>query len=121
MSANLKPYVYKKGVDPALDAQFSAAGAYGWVKPGQTAVFWKTGLRWYVISLSQVERIFRRVVPVHGKLCCGGNCFLMEYLVIVRKDGGELELYIGDDIQKKAAALLEFLKQSHPELAFGKP
>ena len=121
MSANLKPYVYKKGVDPALDAQFSAAEAYGWVKPGQTAVFWKTGLRWYVISLSQVERIFRRVVPVHGKLCCGGNCFLMEYLVIVRKDGGELELYIGDDIHKKAAALLEFLKQSHPELAFGKP
>ena len=46
MSANLKPYVYKKGVDPDLDAQFSAAGAYGWVKPGQTAVFWKTGLRW---------------------------------------------------------------------------
>ena len=80
MSANLKPYVYKKGVDPDLDAQFSPAGAYGWVKPGQTAVFWKTGLRWYVISLSQVERIFRRVVPVYGKLCCGGNCFLMEYL-----------------------------------------
>ena len=121
MSANLKPYVYKKGVDPDLDAQFSAAGAYGWVKPGQTAVFWKTGLRWYVISLSEVERIFRRVVPVYGKLCCGGRSFIMEYLVIIRKDGSELELYIGDDMEKKAAALLDFLKQSHPELAFGKP
>ena len=45
----------------------------------------------------------------------------MEYLVIIRKDGSELELYIGDDMEKKAAALLDFLKQSHPELAFGKP
>ena len=58
MSANLKPYVYKKGVDPALDAQFSAAEAYGWVKPGQTAVFWKTGLRWYG---APGERTFYRV------------------------------------------------------------
>lgn len=121
MPTNLKPYVFKKGMNPALDAQFSAAVDYGWVKPGQTAVFWKTGLRWYVISLSEVERIFRRVVPVYGKLCCGGRSFIMEYLVIIRKDGSELELYIGDDMEKKAAALLNFLKQSHPELAFGKP
>ena len=121
MPTNLKPYVFKKGMNTALDAQFSAAVDYGWVKPGQTAVFWKTGLRWYVISLSEVERIFRRVVPVYGKLCCGGRSFIMEYLVIIRKDGSELELYIGDDMEKKAAALLDFLKQSHPELAFGKP
>ena len=121
MAANLKPYVYKKGTDPALDAQFSAAKDYGWVKPGQTAVFWKTGLHWYAISLSEVERIFRRVVPVYGKLCCGGHSFIMEYLVIIRKDGTELELYIGDDMEKKAIALLDFLKQSHPELAYGKP
>ena len=45
----------------------------------------------------------------------------MEYLVIIRKDGSELELYIGDDMEKKAVALLDFLKQTHPELAFGKP
>ena len=76
MPTNLKPYVFKKGMNPALDAQFSAAVDYGWVKPGQTAVFWKTGLRWYVISLSEVERIFRRVVPVYGKLCCGGRSFI---------------------------------------------
>ena len=121
MPTNLKPYVYKKGMNPALDVQFSAAMDYGWVKPGQTAVFWKTGLRWYVIPLSEVDRIFRRVVPVYGKLCCGGRSYIMEYLVIIREDGSELELYIGDDMEKKATALLDFLKQSHPELAFGKP
>lgn len=121
MPTNLKPYVYKKGINSDLDAQFSAAVDYGWVKPGQNAVFWKTGLRWYAIPLSEVERIFRRVVPVYGKLCCGGHSFIMEYLVIIRKDGSELELHIGDDMEKKAADLLDFLKQSHPELDFGKP
>ena len=121
MAVNLKPYVYKKGGDPALDQDFAAGKDYGWVRPGQTAVFWKNGLRWYAVPLTQVQRIFRRVEPVYGKLCCGGRSFIMEYLVIIRKDGSELELYIGDDMEKKAAALLNFLKQSHPELAFGKP
>ena len=45
----------------------------------------------------------------------------MEKLVLILKDGTELELYIGDDIEKKAAALLDFLKDTHPEILFGKP
>ena len=45
----------------------------------------------------------------------------MEKLVLILKNGTELELYIGDDIEKKAAALLEFLQTGHPEIAFGKP
>ena len=61
MAVNLKPYVYKKGGDPALDQDFAAGKDYGWVRPGQTAVFWKNGLRWYAVPLTQVQRIFRRV------------------------------------------------------------
>ena len=121
MSVNLKPYVYKKGANPALDAEFTAADAYGLVKPGQTAVFWRAGLHWHVIPLEQVQRIFRRVEPVYGKLCCGGHSFIIERLVLILKDGTELELYIGDDMEKKAAALLDFLKEGHSEIAFGKP
>lgn len=121
MTVNLKPYVYKKKENQVLDAEFSAAQDYGWVRPGQTAVFWRSGLRWYAVALSQVQRIFRRVEPVYGKLCCGGNSFIMEKLVLILKDGTELELYIGDDMDKKAAALLDFLKEGHPEIPFGKP
>ena len=121
MAVHLKPYVYKKKETPALDAEFAAGQDYGWVRPGQTAIFWKNGLRWHVVPLSQVQRIFRRVEPVYGKLCCGGNSFIMEKLVLILKDGTELELYIGDDIEKKAAALLEFLQTGHPEITFGKP
>lgn len=118
---NYKPYVYKKGIDPAMDADFVAAQEFGKVRPGSSHLFWKSGLRWYSIPMDGIRRIFRRVEPVYGKLCCGGNSFIMEKLVLILKDGTELELYIGDDIEKKAAALLDFLKDTHPEILFGKP
>lgn len=121
MGVNLKPYAYKKGENLKLDAEFEAAEAYGLVKPGETAVFWRAGLRWHVIALEQVQRIFRRVEPVYGKLCCGGRSFIIERLVLILKDSTELELYIGDDMEKKAAALLETLQNAHPEILFGKP
>ncbi|MGM9585219.1 MAG: hypothetical protein ACI3V1_06700 [Faecousia sp.] len=121
MSVNLKPYVYKKGENPALDEEFSGAEDYGQIRPGKTAVFWRSALRWHVVSLSEVQRIFRRVVPVYGKLCCGGHSFIMERLVLILKDGTELDLYIGDDMEPKAAALLKTLQDAHPEILFGKP
>ena len=121
MAVNLKPDVYKKKANPALDAEFAGGKDYGWVRPSQDSIFWRSGLHWYVVSLAEVQRIFRRVEPVYGKLCCGGNSFIMEKLVLILKDGTELELYIGDDIEKTAAALLEFLKETHPETEFGKP
>ena len=112
---------YTKGNDAALDQEFQSAVPYSKVKLGKTTLFWRFGLRWYQIPLNQVQRIFRRVEPVYGKLCCGGNSFIMEKLVLILKDGTELELYIGDDMEKKAAALLDFLKEGHSEIAFGKP
>lgn len=121
MAVNLKPYIYVKGADAALDAEFTAACSYNKVKPGQTALFWKSGFRWYFIPLTQVQRIFRRVEPVYGKLCCGGKSFLIEWLVLILNDGSELVLHIGDDVKKQAQALLETLKEAHPEILYGKP
>ena len=121
MTVNLKPYVYKKKENAALDADFAAGKDYGWVRAGQDNLFWRTGLHWNVVSLTEVQRIFRRVEPVYGKLCCGGHSFIMERLVLILKDGTELDLYIGDDMEPKAAALLEYLKEGHPEIVFGKP
>ncbi|MEE0109579.1 MAG: hypothetical protein UEP57_01645 [Oscillospiraceae bacterium] len=120
MAVNLKQYLYSKGTDAALDAEFASAEAYGRVKPGKSAIFWKSGLRWYVISLDSVQRIFRRVEPVYGKLCCGRKTFIIERLVLILKDGTEVELYIGDDLERQAKALLESLKSAHPGIAYGK-
>lgn len=122
---NYKPYRYTKGEDPALDAQFAAACEYGKIRPAESVLFWKSGLRWHMISLDNVQRIFRRVETVHGRLCCGGKTYTIEWLVLILADGSELVLHIGDDIvgsslQKQAAALLERLKLFHPQIQYGK-
>lgn len=117
---NYKPYVYKKGIDPAMDADFVAAQEFGKVRPGSSYLFWKSGLRWYSIPMDGIRRIFRRVEPVYGKLCCGGHSFIIEWLVLHLPEGGELVLHIGDDVKKKAEELLEHLKQIHPEISYGK-
>lgn len=118
--ANHKQYIYKKGNDPVLDADFSAASAYSKVKPGKQALFWKFGLRWHAVPMEAVQRIFRRVEPVYGKLCCGGQSFIIEWLVLMLKDGTELVVHIGDDVKKDAEALLQALKEAHPEIQYGK-
>lgn len=120
MAAKLKAYAYTKGTDPALDAQFAAASPYARVRLGQTHIFWKAGLRWYCIPIGQVQRVFRRILPVNGRLCCGGAHFMMEWLVLLLPDGSELEIYMGEDIQPKAEALLTHLKASHPQIQYGK-
>lgn len=117
---NYKPYRYTKGENTALDAQFTNAPAYGKIRPAETVLFWKSGLRWHQIPLDQIQRIFRRVEAVHGRLCCGGRNFIIEWLVLILQDGSELVLHIGDDVKKDAEALLEHLKATHPQIQYGK-
>ena len=115
-----KPYRYAKGENPALDAQFARASSYGKVRPAETVLFWKSGLRWHQIPLEGIQRIFRRVEQVHGRLCCGGRNFIIEWLVLILADGSELVLHIGDDVRQDAEALLEHMKRSHPQIPYGK-
>lgn len=119
MADNLTTYIYKKGIDPVLDQEFAGASAYSKVKLGQNILFWRSGLRWYRMPLDQVQRIFRRVEQVVGRLCCGGQNFVIERLVLVLNDGSEVVIHIGDDVQTSAEALLQALKDAHPELQYG--
>lgn len=123
--SDYKFYRYHKGIDPQLDADFASAAVYEKIRSGQNNLFWKSGLWWYTIPLTQVQRIFRRVEPVVGRLCCGGQSFLIEWLVLVLSDGRELVLHIGDNIvgssvQRQAEALLDQLMLSHPQIQYGK-
>jgi len=120
MAVNWKQYAYSKGTDAGLDADFAQAKAFGKVKPGKRAIFWKSGLRWCMLPVTEIQRIFRRMEPVYGKLCCGGRSYMIEHLVLVRKSGEELQLRIGDDVKKEAEALLQTLQELHPNLQYGK-
>lgn len=114
------PYLYTKGQNEALDTQFTAAQKFGKVRVGTDTVFWRSGLRLYCIPLNRVQRIFRRVIPVVGKLCCGGQNFDIERLVLILIDGTEVDIHIGDNIKREAELLLKTLQEAHPELEYGK-
>ena len=120
MSLELKAYRYTKGTDPALDAQFAASPLFSKVRPGTDTLFWKSGLRWYALPFSEVRRVFRRVEPVYGKLCCGGRSFLIERLVLLLTQGQELVIHIGDDVRREAEQLYAHLQTAQPQLQFGK-
>lgn len=118
---DLKPYLYTPKTDSALDADFSGASRCHKVRAGQTHLFWKPLLHWYTVPYSRIRRIFRRILEAQGRLCCGGKHYLMEWLVLILDDGTELELYIGDGVEKDTAALLQSLQERHPEIRYGKP
>lgn len=125
MAANLKAYTYAKGKDTALDEAFAAAVPYEKVKLGKDVVFWKSGLRWFAVSIAQVQRAYRQVEPVRGKLCCGRASYEIQRLILILTDGTELAIHIGDNeigdwVKKKAEELFQSLKDTHPELQYGK-
>lgn len=120
MTINLKEYIFHHGKDTALDTEYDDGTAYGKVKLGKDVIFWKVGLRWFYMPLNMVQRVFRRVEQVQGKLCCGMASFDVEKLVLVT-DGEELELYIGDNLKTQAQNLMAALQAAHPELQYGKP
>lgn len=122
---NYKPYRYTKGENTALDADFASAAVYEKIRAGKNHIFWKSGLRWHFIPLEGLQRIYRRVEQVQGRLCCGGQNFIIHWLVLDLSDGSELVMHIGDDVvgtvvRDQADALLAALKLSHPQIQYGK-
>ena len=94
--------------------------AKGKVRLGENTIFWKKGLRWHVIKIEQVQRIYRRVEEVKSKLCCGSANFDIQKLMLQLKDGGELALLISEGDVKVAESLYKLLQERHPQLKYGK-
>ena len=120
MLVNLKPYLYTKGTDEQLDNEYAAAVKFGKIKLGATSLFWRAGLKQYVICLDNVQRIRRGINSVGGRRCAGGRNYDMEYLVLTLKDDTELVLHIIDDSKQTALDLMDALQKNHPELKYGK-
>lgn len=117
---NHKQYIYTKGNDPVLDGEFEETKAFAKVRPGKTMLFWRNGLRRYAVPMGDIQRIYRRIEQVVGRLCCGGRTFVIEWLVLVLHDGSEVVIHVGDEVKKQAEELLEALKVMHPGIQYGK-
>ncbi|MBQ8653430.1 MAG: hypothetical protein IJ507_00700 [Clostridia bacterium] len=115
-----KDLLFVRGENEGRDAAFAAAEEYGKVRMGEGMLFWKEGLRWHAIEVDCAQRIYRQVENVYGRLCCGGRSYVIERLIVVLRDGGSIRIHIGDDCRKDAEALMEALKEKHPQILYGK-
>lgn len=116
----LKEFQYRKKEDVSVDEIFVSADSYGKVKLAEQRIFWKRGLSWYQTEFRDISRVYRRVEAVDTKMCCGNVNFDIQKLVMVLKDGTELEALIGEGTVREAELLYEKLKELAPELRFGK-
>lgn len=116
----MKQYLYTREPNTPQNNEFVNASTYGKVKISPNYIFWKKGFKWYCTELGKIQRIYRRVEHVYGKLCGGGDTYDIERLMLVFKNGENLEIVIGDRMAKDAIALMEHLKNSNPEIQYGK-
>ena len=117
---DLKNFMYKRGNDVSLDREFELGSRYGKVKLADETVFWKKGLKWYCLPLTEAKRAFRRIEAVDSKMCCGNVNFDIQKLVLILQDDTELELLIGEGTPREAELLYEKLQSKDCGLVFGK-
>lgn len=114
-------FIYQKGASPTLDAAFSRSQPFGKLRVSDSTLFWKQLLRWHALPVSDLQRVYRRVEEVHGTTGCCSNDFSIHRLVVVRKNGEELPLLIGDSLYRhEPERLMEFIRQHWSGVAIGK-
>ena len=116
---DIRSYLYKRGIDAALDLEFKKGMRRGQVKPGATVIFWKQGLRWYVIGIDQIKRICRREQEVNSKVGCGCITYAKQHMILQLKNGENLSILISEEDSRVADALYRDLQEMHPELQYG--
>ena len=114
------PMTASEAEESELNKEYKTAREIGKVKMGELRLFVKSGLKTYYIPYHDVRRLFRRVMAVPAKLCCGKGDFEIENLVICGADDKELA-QIQLPGKKAAQILMEELKQRVPEAEFGRP
>ena len=112
-------------VSPAADpdelaGEFKSAREIGPVRLGERRLFFRKGMRQYYIPYEDVGRLFRRVVSVPARLCCGRGELNLEHLVICGKDDRELaQIQLPD--ARAARFLMEQLRTVAPHAEIGRP
>lgn len=110
---------------PAADSdgladEYKSAREIGLVRLGDRRLYFKKGLRVYYVPYEDIGRLFRRVVSVPARLCCGKGELNMEHLVVCGKDERELaQIQLPDT--RAARALMEQLRTVAPQAEFGRP
>ncbi len=103
-----------------LNEEYKVAREIGKIRMGELRLYFRAGLKTYYIPYRCIHRLFRRVLAVPAKLCCGKGDFEIENLVICGENDQELA-QVQLPGRKAAQILMEELKNRVPEAEFGRP
>lgn len=114
----MKFYTTKNDVnpDPTLTDEYKAGHEIGVIRVGKNNLFFKRRLKHYVIPFEEIKRMYRRVLLVPARMCCGKGDLAIENLVVCT-DAGEAAV-IQLPGTKAAKALIEELKELLPWVDF---
>ena len=104
--------------DKVLKADYDAGRAIGNVQLGNSYLFFKEKRKMYYIPYSDVTRVFRRVVLVQAKMCCGKGNLEVENIVICTEKGEVAQVQLPG--ARAGVILLEEVAKRAPHVLIGK-
>ena len=108
------------GENTPLDGEYRDAREIGKIRMGELHLFFKKGIKTYFIAYRDIHRLFRRIMAVPAKMCCGKGTFEIENLVICGEGDRELA-QIQLPGKKAAQILMQELTERVPEALIGRP
>ena len=105
--------------DAALKSDYDAGRSVGNVQLGNAYLFFKEKRKLYYIAYAEMTRVFRRVMLVQTKMCCGKGNLEVEYLVVCTEAGEVAQIQLAG--ARAGVILLEELPKRAPHVQVGKP
>ena len=107
-----------------LAAEVVAAGykegrEIGKVRLGSKCLYFRDKLKVYYIPYEDMTRVFRRVLLIPAKMCCGKGDFEVENIVICTAEGEKAQIQLPGE--RAGKILLEELTRLAPHAEVGKP
>ena len=103
-----------------LTADHQSGREIGNIRLGKTYLFFKEKRKVYYIPYADIRRVFRRVVLVQARMCCGKGNLEVENLVICGAEDKELAM-IQLPGARAGVIMLEELEKKVPGIQIGKP
>ena len=104
--------------EAALRSDYAAGRAIGNVQLGNEFFFFKEKRKTYYIPYADMTRVFRRVVLVQAKMCCGKGNLEVENIVVCTEKGEVAQVQLPG--ARAGVIMLEEIGKRAPHVAIGK-
>ncbi len=105
--------------DTVLNAGYKNAREIGKARLGDDCLFIREKFKTYYVSYNDITRVFRRVVLVPAKMCCGKGDFEIEHIVVCTEAGELAQLQMPGE--RAGKIMLDELAKKASHAAVGKP